>query len=449
MEQHDAHDRNSGHDRVRTTPVVAASEGAVSAHVPVIHRTRHELLRLGSAVLAGGLVLGAAGRVLREPITRADDPLLVPIARAVLPTPTATPAPTPVPRRSVHRAAAVNPIPAEPDSLDIALAASLGNRWRTVEAPRLVATLRREADAWGEDLDLPLLLSISASETAGRILSISPTGAVGPYQLMPAEALHDPSTPVLLTADDALGLRAYITKKPLADAMRIVRLLGTSRAAPDTARERAFRQLDVAKAVRRDGFDDLSRLAPHAPEGFLDEAERLDSVNAEVLRELEQLLSGGAQKAELEQFALGLRRSYHGRLEEQRASWARASKKLTKRRDALIRRYPRSYDQYRLAEELAKHDVRFSPTAAFPLFIGTLERKRNDAVILRTILEEDADLPPVPDPLQIRLYNAGLGTTARRKIGLLESRENDLYEKRVLRLVEQLSSELKRLRLEP
>ncbi len=401
-----------------------------------VRRTRASLAAVGLLLLAGGASLMPRRETPASLPAPATPPPVV--ATQPAPTPPKPPAtPTRAPEHLLLELTLDTGCSSEnPEEDERALAAELTEAWKTHDATQLVRTIHEQAHAHGEPLDIHLLIAVAAAESAGRPAVVSPTGAAGLYQLMPAEVLRDGGGPLALSADDALGQRAYLSKKPAGDVARIATQLYAS-GCSDEGIERAQKQLDLAKSLRRDGYEDVLLLSSVAPKGFLDEFESRDLRNAALLDEFQSILDDGAAPKRVLDIQRRARARYDKIYGEQIRTWERARTTLIKRRDAAIRGHFHekpsrvlTRDPYAAAEALGDLDVRFSPTESFQYFIATLARKREEAAL--HMGETVGDTCVAPTGAVVRLYNGGLPTLLRIRAGIQRVTENDVYERRVL-----------------
>lgn len=94
------------------------------------------------------------------------------------------------------------------------------DRWVTRHPRQLVEVVADLAEKGPLPVSPAFLLSIAWSETRGKILAVSPAGAVGLAQATPGAYLSEGfNGRVFMTNSYLIGTRAFIMKKPLGDAL--------------------------------------------------------------------------------------------------------------------------------------------------------------------------------------------------------------------------------------
>jgi hypothetical protein len=306
------------------------------------------------------------------------------------------------------------------------------SRLLTRDAQQLVTVISGAVQEQPMSLPLSFLLSIAYVETHGRILAVSPAGAVGLAQAMPqAYLLEGFDRKIFVTNDYLVGNRAFIMKKPLADAMRVATVAAEANNAAGRNRARAL--LASAKELRTEGMEELTVLEPYAPPIYMQRIEEADRYNEQVLNQLEAMLDRNASAAEFRRYHTRLRGEYRSLMNLQRASWDRYYRELTATRDQMLRQHygidaatvmrTRAYEAGEfLGENL---DARFSPT----------EMARFLGVHLESKMLQAAELGVPKDELEAwtaALYNGGALNVKRMRAGLMTSlRETQNYMKKV------------------
>lgn len=280
------------------------------------------------------------------------------------------------------------------------------------------------------DPPLSFLLAIAHAETNGRPLLTSEAGAVGLAQATPSAFLiEEQEGPMFVTRDYVEGMRAYVLKKPLGDAVAIASAaLGERRAPPS----RALPLIEEARRLSSVGVEEVRLLRPWY-------GERLDALlaadqtrNEAVLDALERVIRTG-DRASIEEFRDGVRRDYRALLDLQRRMWKKYQSELDSKRDRLLveafgsgARELRGAVAYNAGEYLARElDARFSPSQSAAFLVRHLERK---------MLEADSIVGGAEDitPLAAALYNGGAHNVLRMRAGLIESLpETDRYAEKV------------------
>ncbi|HEU4522034.1 MAG TPA: hypothetical protein VFT12_08530 [Thermoanaerobaculia bacterium] len=310
-----------------------------------------------------------------------------------------------------------------------ALAAELSKMW-TRSPERLVRVIDRASRAVDQSPPVTLLLAIAHAETNGKILDVSGAGAVGLAQATPVAYRQERfSGKLFVTEDYVNGARAYMVKKPLGDAYKIATVALEKRPGSMT---RAAKLLRSAKALRREGMDELEFLRPFASETFYDEIERADDYNRQTLAELGTLLDAG-EREPLEAFRDRMKQEYAHLREEQARSWTAYQRDLIARRDSLlIKRFGapmKTLDEelvYEASEYLARRlDDRFSATRMASFLVQHLETKRAEA---ETLARASSHV----ERMTAALYNGGSHNVKRMLAGLIASLpETDNYMKKV------------------
>lgn len=296
-----------------------------------------------------------------------------------------------------------------------ALAEELRTRW-TRNPDHLVAVIDHAALSAASSPPVTLLLAIAHAETNGKILEVSEAGAVGLAQATPVAYLQERfDGRLFVTADYLAGARAYVTKKPLGDAYRIASLASRNDIVP---RKRAAELLPAAQRLRREGYDELQALRPHADASFYASVEDADRRNRALLDELERLVARDDRPA-LKTFEQRMRSEYNRLREQQLVSWQRYYKELIARRDALlIARFGLPARElggdtiYEASEYLGAHlDDRFSATHMATFLVRHLETKSVEA--RRPAAAEDQ-----VEEMTAALYNGGALNVKRMLAGL-------------------------------
>ena len=310
-----------------------------------------------------------------------------------------------------------------------ALAEELRSRW-TRNPDQLVAVIDEASRTASSSPPVTLLLAIAHAETNGKILEVSEAGAVGLAQATPVAYLQERfDGRLFVTADYLDGARAYITKKPLGDAYRIASLAARQ---DSPSRRRAVDLLPAAQRLRREGYDELEALRPHADARFYATVEEADRHNRATLEELERLIARDDRPA-LNAYAQRVRREYNVLREQQLASWQRYYSELIARRDALLvarfgvpARDLGGDAVYEASEYLGRElDDRFSATRMAAFLVRHLETKGVQA--RRLAAAEDQ-----VEEMTAALYNGGALNVKRMLAGLMASLpETEKYMKKV------------------
>ena len=319
----------------------------------------------------------------------------------------------------------------EEDSPELrVLAHALGEMW-TAEPESLVRVIDRASKASPSSPPVTFLLAIAHAETNGQILDVSEAAAIGLAQATPvAYLLEGYEGKLFLTKDYYDGVAAYLMKKPLADADRIAtRVLDERR--PISLRE-ARRLLASARALRREGLDELEVLRSRAPQSFFHEIARADVANERILAELGEMLVA-PRRSQLEAFRDRARRDYRDLRLVQTESWKRYQRELASTRDEFLAKHfgkpaseVKKLHSYEAGEALAENlDDRFSPTRMAEFLVRHLARKALEAEQLegdRARLEQ----------VTAALYNGGAVNVKRMKAGLIGSLpETERYARKV------------------
>lgn len=310
-----------------------------------------------------------------------------------------------------------------------ALAGELSRMW-TRSPERLVRVIDRASRAVDQSPPVTLLLAIAHAETNGKILDVSEAGAVGLAQATPVAYRQEEFSGKLFVTDDYVyGARAYMVKKPLGDAYKIATVALEKR---QGALARARKLLRSAKALRREGLDELEYLRPFTSDSFYDEVERADEYNRGTLSDLGDLLETG-QRDSLEEFRDRMKEEYAVLREEQTIRWKSYQRELVAERDELlISRFGapmKTLDEelvYEASEYLAqKLDDRFSATHMASFLVQHLETKRAEAKKL-------ARASSHVERMTAALYNGGSHNVKRMLAGLIASLpETDRYMRKV------------------
>jgi hypothetical protein len=381
----------------------------------------------GLIVAAGGresvVRKESAGAVVTAPVIAAAAVLSVPPASAA--TPAAEDHPLLQPEASSLTAAEMR------QSLSPEEEARLAREmeaWKTRDARELVTLLSMATQEMPTPFPVTYLLSIVYAETHGKILAVSPAGAAGLAQAMPASYIAEGfEGKVFITNDYLIGTRAYVMKKPLGDAMTIADMLIRKNDAPTRAKAKAM--LEVAKELRTEGIVELEVLEPHAPAIFMERVRAADRFNVLELERLERLIDQKASTPALRTYHTRVRKEYRALANVQRVSWQKYANELQKRRDAILEReygtkastviMTRAYEAGELLGE--KLDARFSPKQMAVFLARHLETKKNEAIALGVPEEE-------VDRWTAGLYNGGAHNVKRLRAGLLTSlRETQNY----------------------
>lgn len=276
---------------------------------------------------------------------------------------------------------------------------------------------------------LSFLLAIAHAETNGRPLLISEAGAVGLAQATPsAFLLEEFEGPLFVTREYVEGMRAYILKKPLGDAVAIASTaLGERRATP----EQIPALLAEARRLSRVGVDEL-RLLERWYGDDLEAALESDYRRNEATLDLVERVVATGELRQIEALRDSIRRDYRALMDLQRRKWKQYEIEMTRRRDALlVERFGangkelRGQVAYAAGEYLAQvFDARFSPAGAARFLAQHLHRKISEATRMGT--EHDAT------SLAAALYNGGAHNVLRMQAGLIESLpETDRYSQKV------------------
>lgn len=310
-----------------------------------------------------------------------------------------------------------------------ALAAELRSRW-TRNPDQLVAVIDDASRSAATSPPVTLLLAIAHAETNGKILEVSEAGAVGLAQATPMAYLQERfDGRLFVTADYLAGARAYITKKPLGDAYRIASLASRNDVA---SRKRAAELLPAAQRLRREGYDELEALRPHADARFYATVEEADRRNRDLLNELERLIARD-DRPTLKAFERRVRDEYNVLRAQQLGGWQRYYKELIARRDALlVARFGAPARElggdaiYEASEYLGQTlDDRFSAKRMAAFLVRHLETKGVEARRLAAAAEQVEEMTAA-------LYNGGALNVKRILAGLMASLpETGKYMKKV------------------
>lgn len=314
---------------------------------------------------------------------------------------------------------------------ELALAAEMGT-WKTRDPRELVGVISEAVREVETPMPMTFLLSIAHAETAGKVLAVSPAGAVGLAQATPFAYLGEGFTgKVFITNDYLVGTRAYVMKKPLGDAVKIAEVLLEDRS--EKTRDRARTLLEAAFELRTEGMDELKVLEPHAPKVFWPRVEQADAYNLNILRKVDRLIEAKASRAELKKFHKSVERDYRWLRNLQQRSWNRYMKDLIAERNRLLKReYGMKPEEvvktraYEAGEYLARElDARFSAREMARFLAAHVATKQAQAEALGVAPEEMAEWTA-------GLYNGGLHNIRRMRAGLISSlSETEHYMKRV------------------
>jgi len=346
----------------------------------------------------------------------------------------AEPAPAPVPEPasavetgSVSSAQLASIDPAARDRLSAVLAS-----WKTRHPDQLVGVIADLAEREELPHSPAFLLSIAYAETRGRILAVSPAGAVGLAQATPAAYLSEGfDGKVFMTNSYLVGSRAYIMKKPLGDALTIAEPLLRRNNAVERAH--AKKQLAKAKALRTEGMDELEALRPVANDTFYERIAEMDKYNVAILGELERIIDRGAPRASLKRFHTRVQKDYRYYQNLQSNGWSDYERALSARRDQLLRKkFGQNPErifltrQYEAGEYLGTAlDARFSPSKMAEFLAVHLATKQRQAIELG-LPEENIDA------WTAALYNGGSVNIRRMRAGLIgRLTETEKYMKNV------------------
>lgn len=361
------------------------------------------------------------------------------VARAAMLAPPKLPAPKPA-------YVVPDPPPAEPSSetptlvkvsqeqIDLrvkALAREMAEMW-TRNPEELVVVIDDAARSLPSAPSVTLLLAIAHAETNGKILDVSEAGAVGLAQATPVAYRQERfEGKLFVTRDYLIGSRAYIMKKPLGDADTIASMIVDSDT-PKT-RKRAKKLLASAKALRREGIDELELLAPYAAKKYFDAIESADKHNRRVLARLGELIEDGS-RAELRTFRNEIRKEYRALKQTQVVSWKRYQDALIAKRDRMLEKHFGMDDKlvkrtmaYEASEYLGEHlDDRFSAKSMAAFLVRHLDRKRDEAVKLGAKSDRRVE------EMTAALYNGGSHNVKRMLAGLIRTLpETEKYMKKV------------------
>jgi hypothetical protein len=309
------------------------------------------------------------------------------------------------------------------------LAHELSRMW-TRSPERLVRVIDRASRAVDQSPPVTLLLAIAHAETNGKILDVSEAGAVGLAQATPVAYHQEKFEGKLFVTDDYVnGARAYMVKKPLGDAYKVATVALEKKKG---SLARAKRLLSSARALRREGLEELDYLRPYAPDGFYEAIAEADQYNRRTLAKLGKLLDAG-EREPIEEFRARMKREYADLREEQARGWRNYQRELIAKRDALlVERFGapmRVLDEelvYEASEYLARElDDRFSATHMASFLVQHLETKRLEA-------EKLARASSQVERMTAALYNGGSHNVKRMLSGLIASLpETDKYMKKV------------------
>lgn len=406
----------------------------------------------GRTAIAWALTLGLGTAAVVSGDRWSDHVELEPVARMAPATVSATapeiavapPAPVaeatiadlvPVEEPPVAPVAAAPAVPIVPalDALQERRLADEIARRKARDSRQLVSAVRAGFEDQQPAIPLTFLLSIAYNETHGKVLAVSPSGAVGLAQATPAAYLAQPGFDgkLFITNQYLIGARSYIMKKPLGDAVAIANSLIWKNGTPQ--RLRAQTLLAAAHELQREGMDELHALEPQAPPLFAERIRQADEYNTWALAELERLIDRRATKAELTAYRDRIRKDFSSMMRTQQGAWEAYQRDLEGERDRLLRaRYGGSPNDvirgraYEAGEYLAEVlDVRFSPRHAARFLAAHLTTKQEQA---RTLGIEEHEL----EQWTAALYNGGAVNVKRMRAGLMGSlRETENYMQKI------------------
>ena len=299
-----------------------------------------------------------------------------------------------------------------------------------IRDPELLLETLESARVDAEQPPLAFLLAIAHAETNGRPLLASEAGAVGLAQATPtAFLIEEQKGPLYVTAAYADGMRAYVMKKPIGDAVAAVSAALGERRRPASE---ALALIEEARALGSVGVDEVRLLAPWFA-GSLDDALESDRRrNEAVLDAAERVIRAGDPEA-MRTFRDSTRDAYRALMEHQRRSWKSYYDDLCARRDALLREEFGSAAQemrglmaYNAGEYLARvFDARFSPSQSAAFLVRHLDRKISEAQALEQTADDLTGLAAA-------LYNGGAHNVLRMRVGLIVSlQETERYSEKV------------------
>ncbi len=310
------------------------------------------------------------------------------------------------------------------------LAREMAEMW-TRDPEELVVAIDDAARSTPSAPSVTLLLAIAHAETNGMILDVSEAGAVGLAQATPVayreEALDGK---VFVTADYLIGSRAYIMKKPLGDADMIASMI-VDKDTP-ARRKSAKKLLASAKALRREGIDELNLLDAYAAQRYFRRIEEMDKHNKAVLNQLGRLLGSGS-RAQLRTFRNEVRTEYRALKQTQLASWKTYQNDLIAKRDRMLEQHFKMDHRavkrtmaYEASEYLGEHlDDRFSAKSMARFLVRHLDRKGVEA---RKLARSEKDV----ERMTAALYNGGSHNVKRMLAGLIRTLpETEKYMKKV------------------
>ena len=342
-----------------------------------------------------------------------------------------TPEPEPAAVEAAAALAAVDQPP--PGTINQAGLAAEIARLKARDPRQLVSVISDAFDEKQPAIPMTFLLSIAYNETHGKVLAVSPAGAVGLAQATPAAYLSEEGFDgkLFVTNDYLVGQRNYIMKKPLGDAMGIASDL--IRNNTPARRAEAKRLLASAVELQREGMNELHVLESVAPPLFAKRVAQADEYNSAALAELGRLIEKKAPPAEMKRYHTRVQKQYRAMMQTQSRSWTAYKNELEGERDRLLRKKynmtpaqvitTRAYEagEY-LGEEL---DARFSPQ----------QMARFLAVHLTTKQKEAQQLGVDDDQLEqwtAALYNGGAVNIKRMRAGLMDSlTETQRYMKKI------------------
>ena len=331
--------------------------------------------------------------------------------------PAAEPVPEPAPAEEPAAASSAQLASIDPAARD-RLSAVLAS-WKTRHPDQLVGVIADLAERETLPHSPAFLLSIAYAETRGKILAVSPAGAVGLAQATPAAYLSEGfEGKVFMTDSYLVGSRAYIMKKPLGDALTIAEPLLRRNNAVERAH--AKKLLAKAKALRTEGMDELEALRPVANDTFHARIAEMDKHNVATLNELERIVDRGAPRASLKRFHTRVQKDYRYYQNLQTNGWSEYERSLSARRDQLLRnKFGQEPErifltrQYEAGEYLGTAlDARFSPSKMAEFLSVHLATKQRQAIELG-LPEENIEA------WTAALYNGGAVNIRRMQAGLI------------------------------
>jgi hypothetical protein len=383
-----------------------------------------------SGAAAGVILFGALRLPLYDGVEVQQAKMLAPPHR---PAPQPVFIPEPPPAEPSSEVPTLVQVSSEQTDLRVqALAHEMAEMW-TRDPEKLVVAIDDAARSTPSAPSVTLLLAIAHAETNGMILDVSEAGAVGLAQATPVAYRQEKMDGKLFVTDDYLiGSRAYIMKKPLGDADTIASMV-VDKDTPKV-RAKAKRLLASAKALRREGIDELDLLEPFASKRYYRRISEMDQHNKAVLNRLGKLLENGS-RAELRKFRNETRTEYRSLKQTQLAAWVRYQKELIAERDRMLEKHFGMDDAvvkktmaYEASEYLGEHlDDRFSAKSMSRFLVRHLDRKGTEARKLAKGASEKRI-----EEMTAALYNGGSHNVKRMLAGLIRTLpETEKYMKKV------------------